>query len=49
MSLEVDHNGKTSWELKQGDSFVLPPSTISQYLHCSADLELLEVTIHGVT
>jgi len=35
-------------DVSQGDAFVIPPGMSTRYAHCSADLELLEVTLPGL-
>ena len=38
---------REAWELRAGDAFVVPPRTGIAYERCSADLELLEVSLPG--
>jgi len=45
MSLRA--SGREAQELRAGDAFVLPPRTRIAYERCSADLELLEVSLPG--
>ena len=40
-------SGRAAQELRAGDAFVVPPRTRTAYERCSADLELLEVSLPG--
>ena len=40
-------SGREALELQAGDAFVVPPRTRTAYERCSADLELLEVSLPG--
>ena len=45
MQLEGEGQGKE--KLSRGDAFVIPPDFKHQFLNCSGDLELLEVSLPG--
>ena len=39
--------GKDPYRLSPGDAFVIPPGMATRYADCSADLQLMEVTLPG--
>jgi quercetin dioxygenase-like cupin family protein len=45
MTLEGD--GKDPYRLTPGDAFVIPPGMATRYSDCSADLQLMEVSLPG--
>ncbi|MGV6848748.1 MAG: cupin domain-containing protein [Marinibacterium sp.] len=46
-SMTLTAEGRKPVDLATGDAFVIPPGTATQYANCSADLELLEVSLRG--
>ena len=46
-SMRLRASGREAQDLRAGDAFVVPPRTRIAYEQCSADLELLEVSLPG--
>lgn len=43
----LEGEGKAPFKLSPGDAFVIPPGMATRYSECSADLQLLEVSLPG--
>jgi quercetin dioxygenase-like cupin family protein len=43
----LEGEGKEAFKLSPGDAFVIPPGMATRYSECSADLQLLEVSLPG--
>jgi quercetin dioxygenase-like cupin family protein len=43
----LEGEGKDAFKLSPGDAFVIPPGMATRYSDCSADLQLLEVSLPG--
>ena len=45
--MTLEGEGKDPFRLSPGDAFVIPPDLATRYTDCTADLELLEVSLPG--
>lgn len=45
--MTLEGEGKDPYRLSPGDAFVIPPGMATRYAECSADLQLLEVSLPG--
>lgn len=46
-TMTLTAEGQQARDLQAGDAFVIPPGMLSQYTHCSNDLEFLEAALPG--
>lgn len=46
-AMTLEGTGKDPFRLAPGDAFVIPPGMATRYVDCTADLELLEVSLPG--
>jgi quercetin dioxygenase-like cupin family protein len=46
-AMTLEGEGKDPYRLTVGDAFVIPPEMATRYSDCTADLQLLEVSLPG--